>query len=118
MKQEESILGPLFLELFWSVGFSHTSPDLFYETEALSPSSPPPLSTSNHFPIQRVPVSNWGCSHAGAVIGQIKSGSMPLPGRHRFILLLEHSLSLLRRGLQFVDFKITEQRPVGAVVRS
>ena len=42
MKQEESIFGPLFLELFWSVGHPpHPSPDLFHEAEALSPSSPP-----------------------------------------------------------------------------
>ena len=45
MRQEESIFGPLFLELFWSVGHPpHPSPDLFHEAEALSPSSsPPPL---------------------------------------------------------------------------
>ena len=30
-----------------------------------------------------MPVSNWGCSHAGAVIGQIKSGSTPLPSTAR-----------------------------------
>ena len=90
MKQEESIFGPLSLELFWFVGHPHSPPDMFYKTEAHPPLLPP-LSSSNHFRIQRVPVSNWGCSHAGAVIGQIKSGSTPLPGRHRFILLLEHS---------------------------
>ena len=81
MKQEESIFGLLSRELFWSVGHPHPPPGMFYETPLL------PTLTLKSLSDPEVPVSNWGCSHAGAVIGQIKRGSMPLLGWHRFILL-------------------------------